>query len=118
MFYQKILENYNNSYHSVIKMTPNEVTESNRRQVLKNIEEKATRKIRPKINVGDRVRVQLKRKAHDKGYKPKYSKQVYTVEKIEGKYYMIHGLDRKYLRAFIEKVGESQENPNKPDLEG
>jgi hypothetical protein len=52
-----------------------------------------------------------------KGYKPKFSKQIYKVENIEGRYYIIEGLKRKYLRAFIEKVGEVETNENKPDLD-
>jgi len=83
---------------------------SNKEQVLANILSKANWKKREKIVAGDRVRVQLKRKGFDKGYKPKYSKEIYTVDRKEGKYYFIQGLTRKYLRAFIEKVRRSDKN--------
>ncbi len=56
----KIVKNYNNSYHTTIKMAPNEVNESNIDEVYHNILSKATIKIREPLNVGDRVRVQLK----------------------------------------------------------
>ena len=36
----------------------------------------------------------------------------------EGSYYIIKGLDRKYLRAFIQKVGEVEKNISPVDLEG
>jgi hypothetical protein len=114
----KIISNYNNSYHKTIKMKPIDVNKSNQNKVLKNILEQATIKNRPLINVGDMVRVQLKRKAFDKGYRPKYSKPIFRVARKEGSYYIIDGLQRKYLRAFIEKVGISEKNLNHPDLEG
>ena len=51
----KIMQNYNNSYHSTIQMAPNEVNESNQAQVYNNIAKKANIKLREPINVGDRV---------------------------------------------------------------
>ena len=114
----KIISNYNNSYHSTIKMAPNEVNEHNIDDVYHNILERATIKIREPIKVGDKVRIQLKKKSFTKGYKPKFSKEIYEVEAIEGRYYIIKGLDRKYLRAFIQKVGEVEKNISPVDLEG
>lgn len=114
----KILHNYNSSYHKTIRMPPNDVNEKNQSEVYQNILEHARIKKHEKLNVGDKVRVQLKRKQHDKGYKPRYSKQLYEVEKIDGKYYHIKGLDRKYLRAFVQKVGEIEKNTEPADLEG
>ncbi len=70
----KIIENYNNSYHSKIKMAPNEVNKNNQMEVY-NIVAKATIKIREPIKVGDKVRVQLKKKSFQQGYKPKFSKR-------------------------------------------
>ena len=115
----KILENYNNSYHSTIKMAPNEVNENNQMEVFNNIVSRATIKLREPINVGDKVRVQLKRKTFQKGYKPKFSKEIYTVDAKEGRYYIINSLNRKYLRAFLQKVSDDVEVGISPiDLEG
>lgn len=114
----KIVQNYNNSYHSTIRMAPNEVNESNQAQVYNNIVKRATIKIREPIHVGDKVRVQLKKKSFTKGYKPKFSKEVYTIDAKEGKYYMINALNRKYLRAFLQKVGEVEVGISPIDLEG
>lgn len=114
----KILNNYNNSYHKTIGMAPNEVTEENVDQVYENILKKSVIKFREKIVPGDRVRVMLKKKSFEKGYQPKFSKEIYKVKAIEGKYYVIDGLQRKYLRAFIEKVGEVEKNPIPADLVG
>jgi hypothetical protein len=99
-------------------MAPNEVNKSNINEVYHNILEKATIKIREHIKEGDRVRIQLKTKSFTKGYKPKFSKEIYTVEARQGRYYIIKGLDRKYLRAFIQKIGEVEKNVSPVDLEG
>lgn len=113
----KILNNYNNSYHKTIRMAPNEVNEKNQDEVYQNIVSKATIKNREQIRVGDNVRVLLKLKSFRKGYKPKWSKQPYPIEKIDPPYYIVKGLDRKYLRAHIQKVSEIEHNPNEADLE-
>jgi len=110
----KILNNYNNSYHRSIGMSPNDVNEETQEQAFENILSHATKKIRETISVGDSVRVRLKRKSFDKGYKPKYSKQIYKVDRIDGRFYIIHGLNRKYLRAYIEKVGDIEKNVDPP----
>jgi len=120
----KILHNYNSSYHKTIGMPPNDVNEKNQGEVYQNILGHAKIKKHEELKVGDKVRVQLKRKAHDKGYKPQYSKQIYEIDKIDTgsisstTYYHIKGLDRKYLRAFLQKVGEIEKNPEPADLEG
>jgi len=114
----KIIKNYNNAYHTTIQMSPNEVNDKNKGQVYRNILSKATIKSREPIHVGDIVRVQLKKKGFQKGYKPKFSKELYTVESKEGQLYTIKGLDRKYLRAFLQKVsGNVEVNISPPDLE-
>ena len=113
----EIVQNYNNSYHSTIQMAPNEVNDSNISQVYNNIIKKATIKIREPINVGDKVRIQLKQRTFTKGYKPKFSKEVYTIDAKDGRYYIINSLNRKYLRAFLQKVGEVEVGISPVDLE-
>lgn len=100
-------------------MAPSEVNAGNQRQVYNNIVRKANIKLREPILVGDRVRVQLKKKEGiTKGYKPKFSKEVYTVSARDGKYYIIDELARKYLRAFLQKVGEVEVGISPIDSEG
>eukprot|EP00732_Lithocolla_globosa_P000082 Lithocolla_globosa_v1_NODE_15_length_10543_cov_26.361651.p2 type:complete len:342 gc:universal NODE_15_length_10543_cov_26.361651:2379-1354(-) len=110
----KVVENYNTSYHSTIEMSPNDAAKkSNEFDVFKNIQEKATVKKRPTLYVGDMVRVQLKEKSFKKGYSPKWSKSIHTVEKKEGRYYIVDDDKRKYLRAYLQKV---ETNTNAPDI--
>lgn len=113
----KILNNYNNSFHKTIGMAPNEVSVDNLSEVWENIKKHSVRLLKPLLKPGDKVRVQLKEKSFTKGYKPKYSKEIYTVLGKEGMYYRIKGLQRLYLRAFLQLVEQSEKNPYKADLE-
>ena len=113
----KILYNYNNSYHKTIKMKPIDVTFDNEEIVYQNILKAATVKNRPKIEIGDSVRVRIKERGFVKGYKPKFSKTIYTVADKQMRYYIIDGLDRKYMRANLQKVDEVEFNTRKPELD-
>ena len=124
----KLLANYNNSHHTTIKMTPNEAAkESKADDVQANIISKSTVRVRAPIQAGDKVRVLLKRTTFDKGYQPRWSTHLYTVDRREGKYYIVAAdhadphnelrKDRQYLRAHIQLVkGDVEHNPNKADL--
>lgn len=117
----KILNNYNSSIHSGLpdNMSPNDVNEDNEGNVWIHQNKHANMKPHDKVEKGDTVRVRLKSKSFEKGYKPKYSKQIYKVIKSDGTYYTIEGLDRKYLRAFIKKIEGTPEAPDiKADLKG
>ena len=114
----KILKNYNNSYHKTIGMAPNDVNVDNLSEVWENIKKHSVRHYRPLLNPGDKVRIQLKEKSFNKGYKPKFSKEIYTVDGKDGMYYRINGLNRLYLRAFLQLVKQSEKNPYAADLEG
>eukprot|EP00732_Lithocolla_globosa_P000850 Lithocolla_globosa_v1_NODE_330_length_4438_cov_177.263746.p1 type:complete len:338 gc:universal NODE_330_length_4438_cov_177.263746:2032-3045(+) len=115
----KVVQNYNESYHSTIEMTPLEAAnKTNQFEVFQNISEKATVKKRPTLYVGDKVRVQLKQKSFQKGYSPKWSKTIHTVEKKGGRYYIVNDDKRKYLRAYLLKVEKLNAPDISPDIEG
>ena len=78
-----IQNNYNNTYHSVIKMTPNEVTWENRKQVFKLMYPKITDTIKCKLQVKDKVRVAIKKTIFEKGYTQNWSKEIFTVTKVK-----------------------------------
>ena len=89
----KIVENYNNSYHSTIKMTPNECWNGDKeiiKQTKKNITRQAKKMLKniKQINkydifkIGDNVRILKIFKNFDKGYKQNYSDDIFKIEKI------------------------------------
>ena len=80
-----ILNEYNNSYHSSVKMTPVEASKKKNQGLvyynlygnIKSIKTKA------KFKVGDTVRIsKYKRKLFDKGYTPNWTEEVFIVSKV------------------------------------
>lgn len=117
----KILNNYNNTVHSTIGMTPNEaLKKSHQFEAYMNIVSKSyTTKPKPQIKVGDQIRIMLKPKSTDKKYKPQYSDKIYTVSKVENGQIHIDGIKRTYLNAHVQKVKDNvDETTIEPDYEG
>ena len=99
-------------------MKPIDVTFENEELVYQNILNAATVKNRPKIDIGDDVRVRIKERGFVKGYKPKFSKTIHTVIDKQGRNYIIDGLERTYMRAFIQKIDDEVEyNTRAAELE-
>ena len=74
----KILEQYNNTKHSSIKMTPTEASNKNEGTVYFNLYgDMETSKQKPKFNN------KYKRNVFDKGYTPNWTEEVFTVDKIQ-----------------------------------
>ena len=82
----KLVNDYNNTKHSSIKMTPVEASKKkNEGTVYFNLYgdmEQSSSK--PKFKIGDKVRIsKYKRKVFDKGYTPNWTEEVFTVDKIQ-----------------------------------
>jgi transposase InsO family protein len=84
---QPLVKSYNNTYHSAIKMTPNEVNDSNAGSVLTNLYGKYWLKDRkwksPKFKVGDYVRISSERHPFTKAYRGKWKEELFQIEKIK-----------------------------------
>lgn len=80
-----IVDAYNNSYHRTIKMTPNEVNERNILQVYENIKDSCkvpAKKKRPKLKVGDHVRISKYKNVFAKGYEANFSEEIFVIKAI------------------------------------
>jgi len=103
-----IVDNHNNSYHSVIQMTPKEATKKSNHFLVKwNILSKAIHERKyPKISVSDNVRVLQKKTVKTKGYFPKWSETVYKVIAINDGNYLINDPNKRktYRRHELLKV--------------
>lgn len=97
-----VINNYNNSYHRIIKMTPNEAKE-NVEKAVENTLLNAKFNQRDKIDVGDNVRVVKKENAFTKSYLPRYENKQYVVEKIDDGFYYLNGKDDPLIRSNIRK---------------
>ena len=79
---EKITENYNNTYHRTIKMTPNQVTWSNRAEVFKTMFPRIKSKITCRLEKNDKVRIALNKDIFEKGYTKNWSDEIFIIEQV------------------------------------
>ena len=83
----KLVEQYNNTNHSSIKMTPVEASKKkNEGRVWRNLyPDHAWRQeeAHPKFAIGDKVRIAKKKKHFEKGYTPNWTEESFTISKIQ-----------------------------------
>ena len=72
-----VVNKYNNTKHSTIKMKPIDVGYNNKRMYIDEHNEKDSR-----FKVGDRVRISKFKNVFAKGYTPNWSKEIFIVDKI------------------------------------
>ena len=80
----KLVENYNNTVHSSIKMTPVEASKvENELTVYKNLYPENNEKTKKaKFKVGDRVRIEKKKGKFEKGYTTRWTREIFVIEKV------------------------------------
>ena len=122
----KLVDDYNNTYHSSIKMTPTEASKKeNEKKVFTNLyeDEIYLKPKKPKFSIDDKVRIsKFKRRVFDKGYTPNWTEEVFVVdhvmptkpvtynvadllgEKVEGSFYEKELQKAKQQTFRIEKV--------------
>ena len=98
-FLDDIVNKYNNSFHSSIKMKPKDAThveyseESNKKD--------------PRFKVGDLVRISRQKNVFSEGYTPNWSEEVFIVNKIQNTVpwtYLINDLKGEEIKgSFYEK---------------
>ena len=79
-----IVNEYNNTYHTTIKMKPIDVKDNTYINIDKEINNKD-----PKFKVGDRVRISKYKNIFAKGYAPNWSEEVFVTKKLK---ILFHGL--------------------------
>ena len=72
-----IVNKYNNTKHSTIKMKPKDVKNDNNRIYIDEHNKKSAR-----YNVGDRVRISKLKNIFAKGYPPNWSREIFIINKI------------------------------------
>ena len=82
----KLVDDYNNSRHSSIKMTPVEASKKkNEMKVWSNLYGDLIylKPGKPKFAIGDKVRIsKYKRKVFDKGYTPNWTEEIFVIDKV------------------------------------
>lgn len=80
---QKIVDEYNNSYHRTIKMTPNEVNQENAKVLLRTVYNYPKIFRKNKFRVGDKVRISRYKNTFDKGYSNQWSYEVFEIKSVQ-----------------------------------
>jgi hypothetical protein len=82
----KVINNYNNSYHGSIKMKPSEVNKKNEKKVYENLygnnEDIINNFIHYSFNIGDYVRRVVQKNLFEKGYTQNWTSEIYIVSMI------------------------------------
>ena len=73
-----IVNEYNNTYHTTIKMKPIDVKDNTYINTDKKINNKD-----PKFKVGDRVRISKYKNIFAKGYTPNWSEEIFVIKKVK-----------------------------------
>ena len=97
-----VVNKYNNTKHSAIKMKPIDVKDNNKIVYIDEHNEKDSR-----FKVGDRVRIFRFKNMFAKGYTPNWSKEIFIVDKINDTapyMYNIKDLnDEEIIRSFYDR---------------
>ena len=97
-----IVYEYNNTYHTTIKMKPIDVKDNTYINADKEINNKD-----PKFKVGDRVRISKYKNIFAKGYMPNWSEEVFIIKKVKNTIpwtYVINDLNgEEIIGTFYEK---------------
>jgi len=114
-----LVENYNNTYHRSIKMTPNQALEASLPPITNEDVADIVEDHQPKLKVGDTVRRLINKTQFSKGYKPNWTSKVYTIESRERQYYKLKGVDGLWKETELLAVGheETPEEEKKKRLE-
>jgi hypothetical protein len=79
-----LINKYNNTVHSTIKMTPTEASKpENKFEVLNNHGYQHHQQMNPKFEVGDRVRISRVKAVFEKGYLPNWSEEIYEITEVK-----------------------------------
>ena len=97
-----IVNKYNNTYHTTIKMKPIDVKDNTYINTNKEINYKD-----PKFKVGDYVRISKCKNIFAKGYTPNWSEEVFVVDKIKNTVpwtYVINDLNGEEITVHFAKM--------------
>ena len=79
----ELVNNYNNKYHSTIKMTPIEGSKKVNENKIKNIYNFEKTKKPGKFKIGDRVRLSLEKNIFEKSYETNWTEEIFEIYDIK-----------------------------------
>ena len=96
----ELVNNYNNKYHSTIKMTPIEGSKKINEKNIKNIYNFEITKKLGKFKIGDKVRISLEKNIFEKGYETNWTEEIFEIYNIKYSnvpYYYLKDLNNEKL---------------------
>ena len=96
----ELVNNYNNKYHSTIKMTPIEGSKKVNENKIKNIYNFEKTKKPGKFKIGDRVRLSLVKNIFEKSYETNWTEEIFEIYDIKYSnvpYYYLKDLNNEKL---------------------
>ena len=96
----ELVNNYNNKYHSTIKMTPIEGSKKVNENKIKNIYNFEKTKKPGKFKIGDRVRISLEKNIFEKSYETNWTEEIFEIYDIKYSnvpYYYLKDLNNEKL---------------------
>ena len=97
-----LVKNYNNKYHSTIKMSPIEGSKKINEKKIKNIYNFEKTKKLGKFKIGDRVRLSLEKNIFEKGYETNWTEEIFEIYDIKYSnvpYYYLKDLNNEKLQG-------------------
>lgn len=94
-----LIENYNNSYHRTIKMSPINVNSRNEQRLLNNVynyEYHLNFKDKAKFKEGDPVRLSKYKNIFEKSYTPNWTTEIFRIRKVQRNTYPVTYLLKDY----------------------
>ena len=98
----ELVNNYNNKYHSTIKMTPIEGSKKINEKKIKNIYNFERTKKPGKFKIGDRVRISLEKNIFEKSYETNWTEEIFVIYDIKYSnvpYYYLKDLNNEKLQG-------------------
>ena len=98
----ELVNNYNNKYHSTIKMTPIQGSKKINEKKIKNIYNFEKTKKPGKFKIGDRVRISLEKNIFEKGYETNWTQEIFEIYDIKYSnvpYYYLKDLNNEKLKG-------------------
>ena len=115
----QLVENYNNKYHSTIKMTPIEGSKKINENNIKNIHNFERTKKLSKFKIGDRVRLSLEKNIFEKSYETNWTQEIFVIYDIKYSnvpYYYLKDLNNKKLEGTFYEQELQKTDMKKTDL--
>ena len=98
----ELVNNYNNKYHSTIKMSPIEGSKKINEKKIKNIYNFEKTKKPGKFKIGDRVRLSLEKNIFEKSYETNWTQEIFVIYDIKYSnvpYYYLKDLNNEKLQG-------------------